>query len=138
MVMFACGACRGHWLDNSGSRLVVVGGLPETAREVARRHAQIPAEAGTGYRQAARSHDGPRLCPFCGEALAAATVKDAGIAVDACTHHGTWFDAAELHALAQYYEIALAEVDFEAKVLSEAIDRATRDEERAKQRRFRG
>jgi hypothetical protein len=49
-----------------------------------------------------------------------------------------WFDAAELHALAQYYEIALAEVDFEAKVLSEAIDRATRDEERAKQRRFRG
>lgn len=137
MTMFACASCRGHWLDNAGSKLVVDGSLPERAREAARRPAQTRAQSAAGYRQSWRGEtDSQRCCPFCQAPLAAATVRGAGVIVDACSEHGTWFDSAELHALAQHYEIALAEMDFEAKVLSETIDRATRAEARAKRRNY--
>ena len=42
---------------------------------------------------------GVRRCPDCGEPLTESEVRDAGVVVDVCSIHGTWFDPREMRAV---------------------------------------
>jgi Zn-finger nucleic acid-binding protein len=91
IVLDRCATCVGVWIDNTASRALaegvlspeVVTSLPEPARELA------PVPDSVDVAQAIR-------CPRCAAVLTRSFVPAAGIAVDACAAHGTWFDRGEL------------------------------------------
>lgn len=90
VLLQACGGCGGIWLDLASAERFL--GAPEReAVELARRVAQnakTPVE-----------HDRPCACPVCAAPLEQHLMKVAGVSVDRCDRHGTWFDRDELEQL---------------------------------------
>ena len=83
-----CGACGGIWVDNASARKVLSN--PETVfADLARR----AAAGATGT----RGKSNQPTCAECPAILDRSSV--AGIELDTCAEHGTWFDARELETL---------------------------------------
>jgi Zn-finger nucleic acid-binding protein len=93
VTLFGCGTCGGVWLDNVTTGLVIervdVALLRMTDRATHAAHAHVDLEK-------------PAACPLCGVMMTRVDVK--GVVVDACSAHGTWFDAGEVRRVAQAYE----------------------------------
>lgn len=92
VTMSACGHCGGLWLDNRSAQRVQQA-LPDEALALADRASRF----GSG--QVDTSH--LLACPCCQKALARVNVKAAGVDIDVCSAHGTWFDRHELSAIAR-------------------------------------
>jgi Zn-finger nucleic acid-binding protein len=91
ITMHACGGCGGVWLDNVSAQ---------------RLSQALPGEAVTlaeSASRAGRTHvDTAALipCPVCAKALSRTRVASAGVDIDVCSAHGTWFDRDELQQVA--------------------------------------
>ena len=83
--VYPCAACGGVWVDNIVSQRLVrtYEGNAVFAAEQASRTAVRPVDTRPAV-----------ACPSCGMALQ--RVAAAGIEIDACPQHGTWFDRDEL------------------------------------------
>jgi Zn-finger nucleic acid-binding protein len=97
--LLACRDCGGVWL------------APESARKVVE-HVQgaltliVLSERVAGSSKTLVDRVKVALCPFDAEPLARVTVD--GVEVDVCRVHGTWFDAGEVHRIANAYTAQLA------------------------------
>lgn len=132
-----CPGCGGVWLDANRCRQLVEGLLGEVEQTLARRAAAESAGPKGGYRVASRPADEARRCPGCQAPMHQTVVQ--GLTVDACVAHGTWFDAGELPALAQWFSIRASEADLAAQQLVEQVREArARDQLRALGTGFRG
>jgi Zn-finger nucleic acid-binding protein len=82
-----CGSCGGIWIDSKSVRVAT-----------SRVDARIGQLAGTAASNAKRSADTRPLvpCPVCKRTLERVELQRAGVAVDFCAAHGTWFDRSEL------------------------------------------
>lgn len=101
--LYTCGFCASAWLDSHACRQLLDIGLgPGTHNELLRQDS-VPTQPqdGVGYRDAKR-----RACPICGESLVEAAPMQAGIVVDVCATHGTYFDQGELRAFANIITLA--------------------------------
>jgi Zn-finger nucleic acid-binding protein len=100
-----CMQCGGTWLDLVRSQRVVRGLVTESERALADHASKhgTPATAGGSYRQAPTHDAGARFCADCAAPLTAVVVKEAGVTLDACHSHGTWFDATELATVAEAF-----------------------------------
>jgi len=119
-VLHACGRCGGIWIDNAATRRVVEGKLSEDAQRLARAVDVHPAPTiqSDAYRQEATQDRGRPRCPVCGDALVQVLTDEArhgiaGVQLDVCPAHGTWFDRRELHVLAQSASIRDLAKDYE-------------------------
>lgn len=94
--LYGCGSCGSAWLDNDGCRRLLTALLPEAVMGTVRSMDRMPSTEvkQAGYREAARGHGGPRLCPWCRVELTSNLFS--GVEVDACTTHGTFFDKREI------------------------------------------
>jgi Zn-finger nucleic acid-binding protein len=87
LVLGRCATCAGVWIDNTASRALAEGILSPDVVAVS----VDPAPASDAVDVA------PEIrCPRCAALLKRVFVPAAGIAVDACSAHGTWFDRGEL------------------------------------------
>lgn len=103
--LLACARCGGVWLDADASRLVVQE-LDVQIRHLAEQFARgTDANVGTGTADIE--------CPICSKPLEQRTIATAGVEMDLCRDHGTWFDRDELGRIAS--------VVAESKSLREAI-----------------
>jgi Zn-finger nucleic acid-binding protein len=87
IVVGRCATCVGVWIDNTASRALADGVL--SAEVVATSREPAPACHPVDVAPAIR-------CPRCAAVLTRSFVPAAGVAVDACAAHGTWFDRGEL------------------------------------------
>lgn len=83
----SCTGCGGIWLDNDASQKVV------QAYDDA-----VVAAAEQDVRAARTKIEttGAISCPTCAKVLERVTVGAAGVELDICREHGTWFDPGEL------------------------------------------
>jgi Zn-finger nucleic acid-binding protein len=88
VTMHGCGRCGGIWLDNENTQ-VALKGMSPPAKEMLSR---ITSNATTEVDKASAI-----MCPSCHKALD--RVDRAGITLDLCNEHGTWFDRTELYRL---------------------------------------
>lgn len=91
MVMYACGRCGGIWLDLQGARRVRVR-MPEGARRLA----QLATDHGTSPVE----REPTIACLVCKRPMRRSRFEPAGVDLDRCGQHGTWYDHAELLQLA--------------------------------------
>jgi Zn-finger nucleic acid-binding protein len=93
VVLFGCGTCGGVWLDNGVTQALIervdMALLRMTDRATHAAHAKVDV-------------DKPAKCPIGGEVMTRVDVR--GVVVDACSAHGTWFDAGEVRRVSQVYE----------------------------------
>ena len=135
-VAAVCGGCGGMWLDNASSRSILTNFLEASVKEMARgadamvaQKAQAQAQAqgqaeAAPYRAPASPPTGevmPRTCAQCGGALAQSFFEPARIMLDVCGAHGTWFDAGELWAMAQHFEMKAAMDDGDAQAFGKEM-----------------
>jgi Zn-finger nucleic acid-binding protein len=124
-----CARCGGLWLDNASSRSVLQD-LVEPAVQLAAQQAALGcAEAtplpGGGYRaRAPRPLDDAalRACASCDAVLIESTVRPAGVTLDVCAAHGTWFDAGELWAITQQRELAAMKDEEEVRAFGRKME----------------
>lgn len=86
--IWGCGGCGGVWLDIAGCNQVAQGQnheIFELARRANHNAVARVAEPGT-----------PRQCPVCDERMVMTRRVQRRIQLDACSLHGTFFDAGEL------------------------------------------
>jgi Zn-finger nucleic acid-binding protein len=94
-----CSTCGGVWLDNAATAKVLAGVGDRAAVAIAD-HLRSPTAPSNPYRRG-----GTHGCPVCRQALER-VVTDArrhpvaGIELDICRAHGTWFDGGELGTVA--------------------------------------
>lgn len=90
--MRGCGACGGVFLDNAAAaRLMSL--VPEDALQLAEgADAHAPRRLDTAA---------PVSCPICGRPMNRVHVKAAGVDVDTCGAHGTFYDRKELVTVAR-------------------------------------
>ncbi len=82
-----CGECGGIWVDSKSIPLAM-GRVDKRIEELAGRAAEHAVFRADTSRTAA--------CPVCHFSLQRVPLARAGIVVDFCANHGTWFDRAEL------------------------------------------
>lgn len=82
-----CGECGGIWVDSKSIRLAM-GRVDKRIEELAGR----AAEHAVFHPDTSR----PVACPVCHMSLRRVPLARAGLVVDFCANHGTWFDRAEL------------------------------------------
>lgn len=87
--VYACGGCGGIWTDHAATKALQAASdatiVPISSEAAAR--AAFVAEA-----------DRPgRTCPVCQAMLSQTTL--AGVNLDYCTTHGTWYDRGEMAAI---------------------------------------
>lgn len=123
-----CARCGGLWLDNASS-LSVLQDLVEPAVQLAAQQAALGSAqvtpAGGGYRERApRPIDevAPRACASCDVPLVESTVRPAGVALDVCAQHGTWFDAGELWAITQQRELEAMKDEEEVRAFGRKME----------------
>jgi Zn-finger nucleic acid-binding protein len=89
--LLACPDCGGVWLDRADAERIL------EHRPGALQHIllsrRVAATARIGY-----DIETPVRCPFDAEPLTKAEMD--GVQVDSCRVHGTWFDAGEVHRIA--------------------------------------
>jgi len=91
IVLGRCTMCVGVWIDNTASRALADGVLSPEVVAISREPPREPATVSDAVDVA------PAIrCPRCAAVLTRSFVPAAGIAVDACAAHGTWFDRVEL------------------------------------------
>ena len=89
--LLACRDCGGVWIDRADAERILAhepGALQHIL--LTRR---VAAKARIGY-----DIETPVRCPFDAEPLVKSEVD--GVLVDSCAIHGTWFDAGEVHRIA--------------------------------------
>jgi Zn-finger nucleic acid-binding protein len=103
MTLHGCGRCGGVFLDNADSQRLVKA-FPDDA-------VALSEHAG------ALSPDEPNLgeaapCPVCAAPMMRTRIDRAGLDLDVCAAHGTWFDRGELRrvALALHVKVPVAPV----------------------------
>ncbi len=135
VAMLGCGRCGGQWLDNAGTQRVVQGLISEQAKAMANQVSSHSGKAspvkGSAYR-ASGAEKTARCCPICSQPLTAKVVNEVNIEIDVCTRHGTWFDPQELEQLARFFEFKNAVSDAEAAIETEELNRANREQLRAR------
>jgi Zn-finger nucleic acid-binding protein len=105
LTLLGCRACGGLWFDNRGARMLVEANLGDEVLDVVRLlDASAKPSGDTSYRTAARI--GRRQCPVCDAPLDRTRVESAGVEIDLCAPHGTWFDRAAFRAVHQAYALA--------------------------------
>ncbi|MFO0742500.1 MAG: zf-TFIIB domain-containing protein [Labilithrix sp.] len=104
----ACGKCGGAWIAHRDVRRMI-DTSSKTPIDLARMADSVPA--------AAEAAPAARECPECRSALV--TENLAGVDIDVCDQHGTWFDRHELRhvavALVSEYGVARRVLDAEAE-----------------------
>ncbi len=93
----SCGACRGVWLDSGSARRVAEAlppGVPSLEEEGARHAFAKPAKEAV------------IVCPVCSQTMVRTAVAGAGIELDSCAEHGTWYDKSELQQVAAALALA--------------------------------
>jgi Zn-finger nucleic acid-binding protein len=98
-VLHGCRACGGLWLDGTTAQRLT---------QALDGHELSLADAASQHATHAADTRGLMLCPVCRAGLARWTVPNAGVEVDTCSAHGTWFDRHELQRIAQSASIARA------------------------------
>jgi Zn-finger nucleic acid-binding protein len=91
-VFHGCTGCGGVWLDEKASARVFESFCEDSVRwaeGTARRSKRPP------------SPHGRLACPTCGDEMRPVQIKEAGVEVDVCESHGTWFDKSELAIVAR-------------------------------------
>ncbi|MBI4954456.1 MAG: zf-TFIIB domain-containing protein [Myxococcales bacterium] len=89
----ACSACAGVWLDDTAATRLRDNLGPELIAFSARAGAYARVQADTsGFAGG---------CPWCGAPLARYRDHEAGVELDACRGHGTWFDRGEVERVAE-------------------------------------
>jgi Zn-finger nucleic acid-binding protein len=91
--LHGCCSCAGVWLDNASTQRIV-DAFESDAIEMADR-----ASAAAGQRSDTSRRDIP--CPVCRAPMAVRNVRAAGVDVDVCASHGTWFDRDEMQQVAR-------------------------------------
>jgi len=90
--LHGCGGCGGIWVDlQTGHRLCEA--LDGDARAL--------ADSAEQYATHAVDTALAAVCPICAQALTRSRVQNAGVDIDYCPTHGTWFDRGELQKIAQ-------------------------------------
>lgn len=117
-VVDACLSCGGLFIDNAASR--------ELVRAFDRDLVGIATTLGIGKGQTLGEGVLTRgiSCPKCATVLRTLKLQSAGVDVDICHEHGTWFDANELPKVARAYR-RMREgkvVDMAASTLGEILD----------------
>ena len=94
VTMHGCGRCGGVWLDNASARRI---------HEAAPADAVALADSASAAAAVAVDAAAVAPCAGCGQPMARTTIQAAGVDVDSCAPHGTWFDRGELHAVADAF-----------------------------------
>ncbi len=96
--LHGCTTCAGVWLDCRTAQQLCTA-LDNTTRSLV-----------DGAARYARAVDTAQAvgCPVCGQWLARSRVASAGVDIDSCAQHGTWFDCGELAKIAQATAVARA------------------------------
>lgn len=91
-VLHGCGACGGIWADMQTSHRLceALDGDTRALVDSAERHAAHVPDTAQAI-----------ACPVCAQALARTRIQNAGVDLDYCAAHGTWFDRGELGKIAQ-------------------------------------
>jgi Zn-finger nucleic acid-binding protein len=92
MTLHGCGACGGVFLGQACARRLAEATPPE-AVELAHR-----ASASARY---APDLSAPLACPVCQGTMRRTHALRAGVELDACVTHGTWYDRDELRRVAE-------------------------------------
>lgn len=86
-VLHGCGACGGIWMDNESAACALSTSLEAVKALAVRATANALASVPTAP---------PIGCPVCGKLLFRTQDPVAGVELDLCASHGTWFDRCEL------------------------------------------
>lgn len=101
MTVLECPRCAGLWLGHRTFKLIT-----EKARSgAAGADAFAAGSTGGVDRRKTTRGKGPmyRRCPECGQMMHRRNFgKRSGVIIDACKHHGYWFDAEELEAILKW------------------------------------
>jgi len=89
--LLACRDCGGVWIDRADAQRILEH-KPGALQHILLTQ-RVAAKARVGY-----DIETPVRCPFDAEPLTKAEVD--GVLVDSCPIHGTWFDAGEVHRVA--------------------------------------
>jgi Zn-finger nucleic acid-binding protein len=113
--ILACTACGGVWLDVGQAKAVferraVEQDLVEGSEAIAFQSRAQPADTGSAA-----------LCPVGGEEMI--LCEAAGIRIDQCAEHGTWFDAHELRRIVDAADAPTA-LDTALETAKETADKA--------------
>jgi len=97
-------------MDNVACQKLLSGALASSTQQLV---ARVDAGAAQPRAHGSDSADPSRklACPACGGPLAFTRTPFAGVCVDACASHGTWFDTNEIRAIAQAMAIKAASDD---------------------------
>lgn len=88
VVLEGCGQCGGIWLDNQSAQRAMAS--PESADVTAL------ADRAGGRAHGPTSTRAIANCPVCRAGLPRVQFANAGVELDVCAEHGTWFDRYEL------------------------------------------
>ncbi len=89
--IWGCGHCGGVWLDLANCNHVANGSGTEVF-EMAKRATSNARARGLDAKV-------PRACPVCDERMAMTPIAGGRFTVDACPHHGSFFDPGEIEAV---------------------------------------
>lgn len=92
--LLACPDCGGVWIDRADAQRILER-KPGALQHILLTQ-RVAAKARVGY-----DIETPVRCPFDAEPLTKADVD--GVLVDSCPVHGTWFDAGEVHRIANAF-----------------------------------
>ena len=99
MLLDECSACHGVFVDSEALERVLAE-RSQTRADAILGTADLPP-----VEELPRRHGGPMYirCPDCDQMMSRRVfAKGAGVIIDACRHHGTWFDAHELGHVIQF------------------------------------
>ncbi|MEZ4371848.1 MAG: zf-TFIIB domain-containing protein [Polyangiaceae bacterium] len=92
--IWGCGNCGGVWLDLANCNQVASGAGSEVF--------EMAKNATANARARGADAKVPRSCPVCEEKMVMTPVARGRFTVDACSLHGTFFDAGEIEAVHRY------------------------------------
>lgn len=82
-----CTSCGGVWLNSVDAQRFAMAPPADVVERAAQAQAMAPNSPPLA---------GPINCPICAQSLSRHRVERAGVEVDFCAAHGTWFDGGEL------------------------------------------
>lgn len=92
--LLACRDCGGVWIDRADAQRILER-KPGALQHILLTR-RVAAKARVGY-----DIETPVRCPFDAEPLTKTDID--GVLVDSCRVHGTWFDAGEVHRIANAF-----------------------------------
>ncbi len=107
VTLHGCAECGGVWL-NAKCAQKIADAMPKEAI--------LLSERVASHAKRAAPLSEPVRCPVCGKVTARTHVAAAGVEIDVCGVHGTWYDRNELHRIAK----ALEQVSWKSKAAGAA------------------